>query len=148
MTSYSQAIVVDANIAVRAVLPIKDKHGFLERFATWHQSRRDILAPDIMLPEVVSVIRRGIFDRWITEAEGQVAVEDVFRLGVQIIPSDFGLCQAALAWAARLGQSKAYNGFYLALAEQKEAELWTADERMFNRARQLDISWAFWIGEE
>src|SRR4030042_5423735 len=99
MTNYSQAIVVDANIAVRAVLPIKNKLGILDRFATWRQSRRDILAPDILLPEVVSVIRRGIFDRWITEADGQVAVEDVFRLGVQVIPSDFGLCQIALAWA-------------------------------------------------
>ena len=150
MTSYlpPSAIVVDANIAIRAVLPVEDNRGILERFAAWHQSRRDIYAPDILLPEVVSVIRRGIFNHWITEAEGQVAVEDVFRLGVEIIPSDAGICQAAMAWAGRLGQSKAYDGFYLAVAERKEAELWTADERLRNRVRQLGLSWVRWIREE
>jgi predicted nucleic acid-binding protein len=151
MTSYSEtppAIVVDANIAVRAVLPTEEKAGILERFANWHQSRSNIYAPDILLPEAVSVIRRGIYDRWITEAEGQIAVEDVFRLGVEVIPSDVGICQSALTWAARLGQAKAYDGFYLAVAERMEAELWTADERLRNRVRQLGVSWVRWVGEE
>lgn len=150
MTSSSpmpSAVVVDANVAVRAVLPTEEKPAILERFASWHQSRNKICAPDILLPEAVSVIRRGIFDRWITEAEGQDAVEDVFRLGVEVVPSDAGLCQSALAWAARLGQSKAYDGFYLAVAERKEAELWTADEKLRNRARQLGVSWVRWIEE-
>jgi predicted nucleic acid-binding protein len=107
----------------------------------------EIYAPDILLPEVVSVIRRWIFDHWITEAEGQVAIEDVFRLGVHVVSSDVGICQSALAWAARLGQSKAYDGFYLAVAEWRGAELWTADEKLYNRARQLGASWAHWVGE-
>jgi predicted nucleic acid-binding protein len=148
MMSYSPAIVVDANVAVRAVLPVETKLSIMERFAGWHQSHTMIYAPDILLPEIVSVIRRGIFDRWITEAEGQVAVDDVFRLGVEIVSSDANLCQAALAWAARLGQSKAYDGFYLAVAERTEAELWTVDERLYNRAHQLGISWVHHAGEE
>ena len=159
MTSYSEtplampmalplAIVVDANIAVRAVLPTVEKIVILDCFANWHQSRSKIYAPDILLPEAVSVIRRGIYDRWITEAEGQIAVEDVFRLGVEVIPSDVGICQSALTWAARLGQAKAYDGFYLAVAERMEAELWTADERLRNRVRQLGVSWVRWVGEE
>ena len=142
------AIVVDANVAVRAVLPTEDKPAILERFSAWHLSRSKIYAPDILLPEAVSVIRRGIFDRWITEAEGQIAVEDVFRLGVEVVPSDVGICLAALEWAARLGQAKAYDGFYLAVAERMGAELWTADERLHNRARQLGISWVRWIKED
>ena len=151
MTNYSptpSAIVVDANIAVKAVLPTEEKSGILERFATWHQSHKGIYAPDILLPEAVSVIRRGIFDRWLTEAEGQAAVEDLFRLGLEVVPSDAGLCQAALAWASRLGQSKAYDGFYLAVAKQKEVGLWTADNRLLNRARQLRISWVRLVDEE
>ncbi len=127
---------------------MEEKTAILERFASWHQSRRRIYAPDILLPEAVSVIRRGVFERWITEAEGQDAVEDVFRLGVEVIPSGAGLCQAALAWAGRLEQSKAYDGFYLATAERMGAELWTADEKLRNRARQLGVSWVRWIEEE
>jgi predicted nucleic acid-binding protein len=134
-------IVIDANIAVRAILPIEGKSDVVERLASWHRSRSIIFAPELLIAETVSVIRRGIFDRWITEEEGQVAVEDLYRLGVEIIPTDAGICQAAFAWAGRLGQSKAYDGFYLAVAERKGAELWTADEKLVNRGKQLNLSW-------
>ncbi len=148
MTSYSQGseaaptvIVVDANIAVRAVLPIGDSTGILELFGSWHRSGTQICAPDILVPETISVIRSAIFRRWISEEEGQIAVEDIFQLGVEVIPSDRQLCQSALSWAGRLGQSKAYDGFYLAVAERQGGELWTADQRLHNRAGQLGLTW-------
>ena len=141
-------IVIDANIAVRAILPIEGKSDVLELLISWHRSRSKIFAPELLFAETVSVIRRGIFDRWITEEEGQVAVEDLYRLGVEIVPSDAGICQAALTWAGRLGQSKAYDGFYLAVAERQGAELWTADEKLVNRAKQLNVPWMQWIDEK
>jgi predicted nucleic acid-binding protein len=140
-------IVIDANIAVRAILPIEGKSNVLERLVSWHRSRSNIFAPELLIAETVSVIRRGIFDRWITEEEGQVAVEDLYRLGVEIVPSDAGICQATLAWANRLGQPKAYDGFYLAVAERQGAELWTADEKLVNRGKQLNLPWIRWIDE-
>lgn len=141
-------IVIDANIAVRAILPIEGKLDVLERLVSWHRSRSKIFAPDILIAETASVIRRGIFDRWITEEEGHVAVEDLYRLGVEIVPSDASVCQSALAWAGRLGQSKAYDGFYLAVAEHQGAELWIADEKLVNRAKQLNLPWIRWIDEK
>lgn len=150
MTSSSpmpSAIVVDANLAVRAVLPANIEPTILERFTSWRQSRVPIFAPDILLPEAVSVIRRGVFDRWISEAEGRQAVDDLFRLGVEIVPGDIRLCQAALGWAGQLGQSRAYDGFYLAAAERMAAQLWTADEKLRNRAVQLGVSWVQWFDE-
>jgi predicted nucleic acid-binding protein len=140
-------IVIDANIAVRAILPIEGKSSILERLTSWHRSHSKIFAPELLIEETVSVIRRGIFDRWITEEEGQVAVEDLYRLGVGIVPSDAAMSQAALAWAGKLGQSKAYDGFYLAVAERQGAELWTADEKLVNRAKQLNLPWIRWIDE-
>ncbi len=141
-------VVIDANIAIRAILPIEGKTKILERIVSWHQSRSKIYAPDILLSEVTSVILRGIFDRWITDEEGKLAVEDLFRLGIEIVPTDIDLCQAALAWVGRLGQSKAYDGFYLAVAERQGAELWTADEKLANRAKQLSLAWVRWIEEK
>jgi predicted nucleic acid-binding protein len=143
----SSAIAVDANLVVRAVLPANVEPAILERFASWRQSQVPIIAPDILLPEAVSVIRRGVFDRWISEAEGRQAVDDLFRLGVEIIPGDISLCQDALAWAGQLGQSRAYDGFYLAAAERMGAQLWTADEKLRNRAVQLGVSWVQWFDE-
>jgi predicted nucleic acid-binding protein len=83
----------------------------------------DICAPDILIADVTSVIQQAVYRHWITETEGQVAIEDLFRLDVRIVPSDQGLCSSALAWAGQLGQSKAYDGFYFALTEQVAGEL-------------------------
>ena len=78
--------------------------------------------------------------------------EDVLRtihgLRVEIINEDEELSLRALELAGKLGQSKAYDAFYLALAEKLVAEFWTADERLFNRCRKdLKLSWVHWIGE-
>ena len=56
-------------------------------------------------------------------------------------------CSRALRWADRLGQSKAYDGQYAALAESLEAELWSADERLVHCLKAQGVSWAHWIGE-
>jgi predicted nucleic acid-binding protein len=44
-------------------------------------------------------------------------------------------------------QSKAYDAHYLAVSEQIGADYWTADERLYNMARQLGINWVHWIME-
>lgn len=56
------------------------------------------------------------------------------------------MCHSAFDWAEKLGQSKAYDSFYLALAETLRAPLWTADRRLANAARQIGISWVHAVG--
>ncbi len=149
--SYSATplvLVIDASATVNAVLPTKVKKGdALDLFVRWQQAKLMLVAPEIWLPEVVSVIRNLIFGRMISSDEGEIAVDDIFRLGVKVIPSDQKLCKGALLWASRLGQSKAYDSFYMALAEGLGAALWTADQRLANAAQQLEVSWVHWIGE-
>jgi predicted nucleic acid-binding protein len=135
------AIVVDASYLVRLLLPWEQNTSFLDRFTKWRRDRVDICAPDLLVAEVTSVIQQAVYRHWITESEGQVAIEHLFRLDVRIVPSDQGLCTSALAWASRLGQSKAYDGFYLALTERVAGNLWTADERLVNSVSQLGVSW-------
>lgn len=53
----SQVIVVDANIAVWAVVPTLAEIPTLDRLQQWHHQRREILAPDLWIAEAVSVIR-------------------------------------------------------------------------------------------
>lgn len=150
MTSSSMlpsGIVVDASVVVRALLPAEQEPDILEYFSDWHKSRSSLYAPDILLPEVTSVLRRGIYNHWITGTEARTAIEDVFRLGIEIVQSDHNLCISALEWAARLEQSKAYDGFYLAVAERTISQVWTADQKLVHRALQLNIPWVHWIGE-
>jgi len=153
--SYSQTpstVVIDANLTVRTVLPL-GKGREIEYIEKWHQAKTQILAPDLWYAESVSAIRRIMSLNLITAGEGYQAIKDLFALDVQVIPSDLRLCESAFKWAERLGHSKAHDSFYFALAEWLSAErevlveLWTADERLVNRARQVDAPWVRWVGE-
>jgi predicted nucleic acid-binding protein len=148
----SSAVVIDANIAIRAV--ILTKQGLeAQKVEEWQQTGVQFLVPDIWSSEITSAIRQIIYINVLTEEEGQKALHHLFAMNIMIIPADEMLCQAALAWASRLSQSKAYDGFYLALAERlsdergRQVEFWTADERLYNRARQVGAPSIRWIGE-
>jgi predicted nucleic acid-binding protein len=65
-------------------------------------------------------------------------------LGVQQVDVSVRI---AFDWATRLRQKAAYDGFYLAAAEQLGAELWTADQALVSNALQVGASWVHWMGE-
>jgi predicted nucleic acid-binding protein len=149
MMSYAPApladrktLVIDASLAIRAISPLADQsQDILKQLADWHRERVRLVAPEIWLAEVVSILRQAIYAHILPREEDRVAVENIFRLSVEVIHSDQSLCQQTLAWVERLGQSKAYDSFYLALAERPGAGLWTSDRRLFNRMQQLGINW-------
>ncbi len=136
----SSVIVIDANLAVQAVVP-----GPLavaaSLFADWRLSKSRLVAPDPWLAEALSAVRGLVFARALSRDEGLVAVDDLFALGVELAPLTLWLCRSALSWAERLGQAKVYDSLYLALAEQLQAEFWTADRRLANRAQKLGADW-------
>jgi len=149
----SSAVVIDANFAVRVVIPTTQGLE-TQKVEKWQQDGVQFLVPDIWSAEVTSAISQIIFTNLLTAEEGCQALKYLFTLNVMILPSDELLCEAALAWAARLGQSKTYDSFYLALAERLSAdrggqvEFWTSDERLYNRARQVGVLGIRWTGEE
>jgi predicted nucleic acid-binding protein len=139
--------VIDANVAVWTVLPTVATDNLEGRLTDWHQQDYQLVVPDFWLAEATSVIRQFVYTKTITMAEGNTAIADLFTLGVEIVPLSLELCQSAFAWAARFQQSKVYDTLYVALAEQRHAELWTGDKRLVNRARQLKLDWVRWVGE-
>lgn len=149
MTSSSAAsppVVIDANLAVGAVLPLPYSAQCLEALSSWALADRPLLAPAFWAAEAVSGIRKVAFLRQADRNEADQAVDDLFELGVEVVPLTLGLCRTALRWAEQLGQAKAYDGFYLALAEDRDAELWTTDRRLVRRAHQLGAAWARHLG--
>jgi len=53
-----------------------------------------------------------------------------------------------LAWqlAKQFDRPGAYDAAYLALAQLRGCELWTADERLYN-AVSRELPWVKWVGE-
>jgi predicted nucleic acid-binding protein len=71
----------------------------------------------------------------------------MLALEVEVAPITPGRCRVAFSWAEKLGQARAYDSFYLALAEELETTFITADKRLANGARQRGLSWVRWIGD-
>jgi predicted nucleic acid-binding protein len=145
--SPTSSIVIDASTAIGALLPALTPVDTLERFVAWRQAGAAILAPPLFLAECTSVIRRYVHTTLLTADEGVTALDDLAALEVTIVPDTFVRCRAAYDWAARLGQVRAYDGFYLALAHELAAPLFTGDRRLANAGRQIGLDWIVWVGE-
>lgn len=142
-SATSRPVVLDANLAVAAALPLPYSAACLEAISSWVEEDRRLLAPSFWVAEAVSGIRKIVYLRQSNAESAERAIDDLFELGVEVVPLEPDLCRAALRWAARLTQSKAYDGFYLALAEEREGELWTTDARLVRRAHQVGATWVY-----
>ena len=133
-SSEHSPVVVDANIAVWAVLPLVESDLVTELFTNWGLAGRALYAPALWLPECISAIRQYIYIGAIEPEKGDEAIAGLFQLEVETIESTELRCRNALYWADKLGQSKAYDGFYVALADELDAQLYTGDRRLANGA--------------
>jgi predicted nucleic acid-binding protein len=138
--------VVDANLAVTTALNFSES---LERF--WDRIKQEQVtpcAPRLWMSETTSAVRAYLAGKQITAKEAEQALRTIHALRVEIINEDETLSLRTLELASMLGQSKAYDAFYLAIAEKMEAKLWTVDERLYNRCRNdLGVEWVHWINE-
>jgi predicted nucleic acid-binding protein len=140
-------IVVDASVAIWALLPAVAPIDAVSRLVAWRQADTELYAPSLWLAECASAIRRYVHRGMITPQEGLTAIDDLIALDVDVAPMTHTHCRTAYAWAERLGQSRAYDGFYLALAEGLDGTFCTGDRRLANGAQQLGLSWVQWIGD-
>ncbi|HET7038170.1 MAG TPA: type II toxin-antitoxin system VapC family toxin [Thermomicrobiaceae bacterium] len=140
-------IVVDANVAIWAVLPVVSSIDTLAVIAHWRASGVRLIAPGLWLAECASAIRSAVQHGLISLEEGLRALDDVLLLEVDPIPITQAQTRAAFAWSTRLGQRRAYDGFYLALAEDLRAEFWSVDRRLVASARQAGATWIHAVEE-
>lgn len=138
--------VVDANIAIQTAIDITEK---LEKF--WERVDQENItpcAPRLWLSETASAIRFLVSQKEITVEDAEDILRTIHGLRIEIINEDEELSLRALELAGKLGQSKAYDAMYLALAEKLVVDFWTLDERLVNRCRKdLKLNWVHWVGE-
>jgi predicted nucleic acid-binding protein len=93
-----------------------------------------LIAPQLLDVEVLSVLRRAVRRREITEQRAVLAIEDLVDWSVDRIPHK---PLVWLAWQNRNNVS-AYDAFYVAAARISDAPLLTADGPL-SRAPKLGI---------
>ncbi|MEW5958843.1 MAG: type II toxin-antitoxin system VapC family toxin [Chloroflexota bacterium] len=141
------SLVIDANIIAALVLPLPYSDQATHSVATWKKAGAILYAPLLLEYEVSTILRKAITYGWLTTEAAAEAMGTVSTLNIQCQLPSPDLHAQALRWAERLGHSKTYDAHYLALAEQLRAELWTADRRLANGAKQAGAAWVHWIGE-
>lgn len=139
--------VVDANLIAALVLPLPYSDQATQRIVAWKRAGLELLAPILLEYEIAAILRRAVVAQWLTTDLAAEAIGRVLTLNIRCLAPTAHLHEQALHWADRLGHSKAYDAHYLALAEQEGIELWTADRRLANGARQAGAHWVHWIGE-
>jgi predicted nucleic acid-binding protein len=140
-------VVLDASIVVPLVVshPLTPVAENCLRY--WKQEYYRLTAPCFMPVEVASALRQAVYSGKMESRQALEALEIVMSLGIELVMPGFETLQASLRWAERLGQSKAYDAQYVALAESLNADLWSADRRLVNALQALGAIWAHWIGE-
>lgn len=143
----NSSIVVDSNLAVFCVVDAQQSPLAMQVWDQLLAAGNQFYAPGLWIYETTSVIRKYQVLGTLTDDEADEALSILAQFNIEILEDSLLLRRAALRWASRLRQKAAYDGFYLAAAEQLSAELWTADQALANNAHQLGINWVHWMGE-
>lgn len=92
-----------------------------------------------MYYELSNALHRYVVADVLLPEEAAQALDYALSLEITLY-GDAALHRPALNLASTLGLPATYDAHYLALAQQKEAEFYTADRRLF-QAAQSTLSW-------
>jgi len=122
--------VIDAGVVVKWCIPEVDSaqaHQLLEHYL---QGIDTPVAPDLLIAECGNVFWHRCRQGDITPDEAKDSLADLLTLNVPLVPAT-RLVQSALQLALQ-HQRTVYDALHLALAQERNCALITADERFFN----------------
>ncbi len=124
MLLVMSALVVDASIIATAVADGgTDGVRYRKRL-----SGNQLFAPHLLRIEVLSVLRRRIHLKKLTDSQGDAAVDDLMSLAVEVLSTESLIGRI---WELRHNVT-AYDACYVAMAESLGCVLLTADARLAN----------------
>jgi predicted nucleic acid-binding protein len=139
-------VAVDANLVAALFLPLPYSAKAAAKVEEWERLGVGLLAPVLLEYELVTILRKAVVADLLAPGVAAEVVQCVADLEIRCLPPTSGLHRQALEWSERLGHSKSYDGHYLALASERQVELWTADRRLVNAALQAGADWVRWVG--
>ncbi len=128
-------IVVDANVVVPLLVTEENSDLAFRLWKSAKLSGKEILAPSLIVFEATSAVYRKAFRRLIDWEAAKSAIDVLTKLNIHLV-NEPSLSVRAFEIARELGRPTTYDAHYLAVAEHFEAPFWTADERLYNTARE------------
>ncbi len=140
----SSVVCIDASFVIPALVP----HIWSERaealLGEWTRAGTTLIAPTLLAFEVTATIRRLVHANQINPNRGEQAISQFLRMPLHL-SARRSLFPIAFRLATEFRQPTAYDAAYLALAEVRRCEFWTADERLYNSVKD-QLAWVTWIG--
>ena len=133
------SVIIDASIAIQAVLPCAGHERAYKLIEDFVERDVIICVPHLWYSEVTTGIRKSAVIGGISHENAMLALHSILNLPVEKADEDSELYIQAYRWAERLGHLAVYDSVYLALAERRNAEFYTADRKLFNRCQQIGI---------
>lgn len=103
-----------------------------------------LIAPTLFTFEVVSTIRRSVHLHAISPEDGEAALREFQRIKVRLYHNR-ALLRRAWEIAKQFNRPRTYDTSYIALAELRQVDLWTADEKLYNAVHD-QLPYVRWIG--
>jgi len=131
-------VCVDACLVIKIVINEPDSTLADALFTWWQEQGVQLIAPVFCPVEIDSVIRRRTIianpeERLtLAQAEAAFTAAQTIPLKTLSIP---GQRQRGWELAKELNLPVVYDSHYLALAELRSCDFWTADERLYNSIR-------------
>ncbi len=126
-------VCVDASFALKLVLPEAKSEAVRQHWGSWLADGTAVVAPWLYLFEVHAVLRRKVARGELDDLDGRDAWRILRRQGIRTVHPR-GLFDRAWDLAAELLRPTTYDAVYLAAANLRACELWTADERLAHAA--------------
>ena len=129
-----RAYVVDASAAVKWYIPESLSEQAVRLLDLSQESGAVLLAPDLILPEIVNVLWKKHSRSELSADESRTITQSIVEeFPARLVPS-LALLPAAIEIALAYGRT-VYDCLYVALAAAEGVPLVTADERLANAMR-------------
>jgi len=132
-------ICVDASVVVRLVTGQERAEAVRDRFAGWYAAGRPLIAPALFGCEVANGLHRYVAAGAMSFEDARAALGAALDLGVEIIQHP-AVHTRALVLAHQLGMPAVYDAHYLAVAEARDAVLYTLDVPLVRLAAAAGIA--------
>ena len=138
-------VVVDASLALKWIEQEPYSAEASALLENWRLRHCRLLAPALFAYEATNAIAKRVKRAQMTLEAGKQRLAALLENG-PALEQDPGINLRALEIMERFALPSAYDAHYLALAETRQCECWTADERLWNTVRK-QLSWVHWVGQ-
>ena len=132
----SGTVIVDTSIVIKWVLYEPDSPVAQSLLTEWINREIEIRAPALLAYEITNSLYQKIRKGEITHEQADKALTRALKSDLVL---DFSggmvLSPKAMEFADRFHLPAVYDAYFLALAERRGCELWTADTRMWRAVR-------------